>query len=187
MTSLRERQKGFTLVELLVVVAIIAILTTIGITVFTITRQSARDAKRRADIQTIAKTLENNFVEQTPFTCPNNVTTGVIAGSYCPLQNLMFQAGVPQDPLYNSAVNPTTGQRYCMWYSSTAGAIIQNPAAWSTPGACPTTTVAGTNNVTGTVPAVGTTPPVGQASWRICALMELGTGANKIFCLGNRN
>ncbi|MBU1000240.1 prepilin-type N-terminal cleavage/methylation domain-containing protein, partial [Patescibacteria group bacterium] len=47
--------KGFTLVELLVVISIIAILSVIGIVVFTGVQKGARDAKRKADINAIAK------------------------------------------------------------------------------------------------------------------------------------
>ncbi len=51
-------KKGFTLIELLVVIAIIAILSVIGFTVFTNVQKSARDAKRRSDIDAISKALE---------------------------------------------------------------------------------------------------------------------------------
>lgn len=51
-------QKGFTLIELLVVMAIIAILTTIGVGNFRTARVKARDAARKSDLQTIAKSLE---------------------------------------------------------------------------------------------------------------------------------
>lgn len=50
--------KGFTLIELLVVISIIAILSVIGITVFSNVQKGARDAKRRGDIDAIAKALE---------------------------------------------------------------------------------------------------------------------------------
>lgn len=54
----KPARKGFTLVELLVVISIIAILSVIGITVFSSAQKSARDAKRRADLQALRLALE---------------------------------------------------------------------------------------------------------------------------------
>lgn len=56
--SAQRKSSGFTLVELLVVISIIAILSVIGITVFTGVQKGARDAKRRGDMNAIAKALE---------------------------------------------------------------------------------------------------------------------------------
>lgn len=55
-----ERVKGFTLVELMVVIAIIAILSTIGFGVYGTVQKAGRDAKRKADIDAIASALEVN-------------------------------------------------------------------------------------------------------------------------------
>lgn len=49
---------GFTLIELLIVIAILAILSTLGIGNFVSSRIKARDLSRKADLQTIAKSLE---------------------------------------------------------------------------------------------------------------------------------
>ena len=51
-------KKGFTLIELLVVISIIAILSAIGMTVFSGVQKGARDAKRVADLNAIATSLE---------------------------------------------------------------------------------------------------------------------------------
>jgi len=49
---------GFTLVELLIVIAIIGLLTALGVGSFQSAKTKAKDAKRKSDLQTIAKSLE---------------------------------------------------------------------------------------------------------------------------------
>lgn len=52
--------KGFTLVELMIVVALIVILSTIGAVIYINVLKNARDSIRKADISAISKALEVN-------------------------------------------------------------------------------------------------------------------------------
>lgn len=54
--------KGFTLIELLIAVSIIAVLAVIGIVVFAGAQRNSRDARRKADINAIAKAMEVKLV-----------------------------------------------------------------------------------------------------------------------------
>lgn len=62
--------KGFTLVELLVVIVILAILGVIGVTLFSGTQQGARDAKRKEDVQAMSDAMEVNYKPGSGYTTP---------------------------------------------------------------------------------------------------------------------
>ncbi len=59
----QHNKKGFTLVELLVVIGIIAVLTSIAVIALGSARRKARDAKRVADVKAIQNALELYYQE----------------------------------------------------------------------------------------------------------------------------
>jgi type IV pilus assembly protein PilA len=58
MVSLKNRSKGFTIVELLIVIVVIAILATLVIVTFTGIQQKARDSQRQTDINAVDSHIE---------------------------------------------------------------------------------------------------------------------------------
>lgn len=58
MVSLKQRQSGFTIVELLIVIVIIGILATLVIVTFSGVQQRARDSERKTDVNALAGQLE---------------------------------------------------------------------------------------------------------------------------------
>lgn len=81
-----KNPRGFTLVELLIVVAILAILATIGFAILGNQSGKARDARRKADLDQISKAYE--------------VTYDQNAGEYRALTGADFTSGtVPTDPV----------------------------------------------------------------------------------------
>jgi prepilin-type N-terminal cleavage/methylation domain len=69
-------KKGFTLVELLVVISIIGLLSTIAVVSLGSARAKARDGKRIADVKQISTSLEQYYADQGGYPPSNLVTAG---------------------------------------------------------------------------------------------------------------
>jgi prepilin-type N-terminal cleavage/methylation domain-containing protein len=61
MVSLKNKSKGFTIVELLIVIVVIGILATLVLVTFTGIQQKARDSKRKTDLGAVQAALESYY------------------------------------------------------------------------------------------------------------------------------
>lgn len=108
---------GFTLVELLIVIAILAILSSLGISNFQSARIKARDVGRKSDLQTIAKSLETYVNDHRSY--PLSDSNGKII---CRPPNTICDWGDSfaddQGTIY-SAILPSDSSGFSYWYSST--------------------------------------------------------------------
>lgn len=115
-----EKSKlGFTLIELLIVIAIIGVLTGISVFALTGSRESARDTKRKTDLEQIRSALEiyksdcNRYPASLSFG-----STLVGNGTNCPAANVYMQV-VPQDTVtgknyaYRATGTPATTYVIC--------------------------------------------------------------------------
>src|SRR3989338_1480589 len=90
-----KNPQGFTLVELLVVISIIAILSVVGVTIYSGVQKNARDARRKADVESISNALEVHY---------NDTGCGAAAATtYCAVTaanaSILFAKGViPTNP-----------------------------------------------------------------------------------------
>lgn len=110
---------GFTLVELLIVVAIIAILTVIGIVNYSSFIKSSRDAKRQSDLKMIQSALEAYHADQIAY--PALITFG----GQLAVGSKTYLTKVPIDPknghkpyiysLYPSGCTGSNCTGYCLY------------------------------------------------------------------------
>lgn len=70
-----HHQKGFTLIELMVAIAIIAILFGVMFTSFNAVRKSARDTQRQSDLRNIQSALQQYYADQNYYPDTPNLTT----------------------------------------------------------------------------------------------------------------
>ncbi len=123
----QQKKNGFTMIELLVVIVIIGILSTIGLGSFMSSQQKARDSRRKTDLRAISDALELYYNDFGKY--PNDDGLGNFVGcgteaksSACSSGQIwsnstngtIYMVQVPQDP---------NGGRYL--YVSSGGASYQ--------------------------------------------------------------
>lgn len=95
-------QRGFTLIELIVAITIVAVLSTIGFTVYTQTQKAARDGKRIGDLEEVQKALEQYYSSTGSYPKTTDTSSGKgSASSNLSLINssTYFRSGnLPADP-----------------------------------------------------------------------------------------
>ncbi len=113
------KKRGFSLMELLIVIAIIAILVSVSVVSYSSAQKKGRDARRHTDLKALQNAWEQYYADNNanyPATCGYSVTPtpGVMSGTYLP-------GGMPYDPKsgptptpYTSIVTPTCSTTsYC--------------------------------------------------------------------------
>lgn len=110
--------KGFSLIELLIAISIIAILSALGLSVYQAVYKSARDAQRKSDLKMIQSALEQYRSDQMSY--PSQITFG----SSIVVDSKTYLSKVPNDPkmspnyLYQLQPSGCTGNSctsYCLY------------------------------------------------------------------------
>lgn len=94
-----QKNSGFTLIELMVAISIIALLSAIGLTVFSQAQIAARDGKRLADMQEVQKALEQYYaVNQTYPAAPGSGNVKDLTGAANSFLTYFQNTAPPADP-----------------------------------------------------------------------------------------
>lgn len=88
-------KKGFTLLEMLVVLGIIAIIVTMGFVSYSTAQKKARDAKRKQDLKSIQNAMEQ-YYSICGYQYPTSISSGIICSSITPTVAIM--PTLPKDP-----------------------------------------------------------------------------------------
>ena len=96
MSSQSTIRRGFTLIEILVTISIIALLTMIGITNFRVANQKARDGRRQGDLEQIKAALELYRTDQNVY--PTTAEWPGVGGTLA-VGGTTYMQTVPEDPL----------------------------------------------------------------------------------------
>lgn len=101
---------GFTLIELMVVIAIIVLLSTLAVIALGSARKKANDAKRLSDMTQIRFALESYFTKRNAY--PTTVPAGVVLGmgnATCLNATGFAPAGCPEPLMATIPHDPDTG------------------------------------------------------------------------------
>lgn len=123
--SIKIRYDGFTLIELIVVIAILGILASIGLTSFQTSQMKSRDAKRKSDLEQVQRALEMYYNDVGAY--PNSTAPGGTIGSFSwgvefkDAKDTVYMKELPKDPTgsteycYKSVVAPTPATSYQLY------------------------------------------------------------------------
>lgn len=118
-----KESQGFSLIELLVVISIMALLMALAAVSFSSAQRKGRDAKRRADMQAIQKGFEQYFADNNTYAACNTMGGSVT----------YFPAGLPSDPSPSQSYSSSCSvSAYCYCARLESGTGNSTAAAAST-------------------------------------------------------
>lgn len=91
-SSFQQKSRGFTLLELLVVISIIGLLIALGVASYTTAQQNGRDAKRRSDMKAVQSAFEQYYAVNGAYPDDAGCTPAD------PAITSVMPAGLPSDP-----------------------------------------------------------------------------------------
>jgi prepilin-type N-terminal cleavage/methylation domain-containing protein len=115
------KQKGFSLLELLVVISIMGILITLGVVAFSTAQKKTRDSRRRADVKAMQDAFEQYMAATGTYETCNTMAT------YDAGNGAIMPGGLPTDPknadgyVYNTTTACSISG-YCICASMESGA-----------------------------------------------------------------
>ncbi|MEK9196497.1 MAG: type II secretion system protein [Patescibacteria group bacterium] len=125
MVSLKNKQKGFTIVELLIVIVVIGILAALVVTTFSGIQQKARDKERQTDIGALHSQLEAYYAQNGSYPAIAEVNTG----SWRTTNLKGLDSGALQDPKGTAQTLAGTASATQYGYVTNGGAACTTAAA----------------------------------------------------------
>ena len=121
------KRGGFTIVELLIVIVVIAILAAISVVAYTGIQQRARDTQRKSDLSNLSKAIKLYQVDRGDYAqagCGSGSGSGWLhsdydgaSGPYLPINTCLINAGTLQKPLVDpSGLNACSNGADCHAY-----------------------------------------------------------------------
>ena len=112
-------KKGLTLIELLIVIAIIGVLSTVLMVNFIGIRERARDARRKSDLRQIQQAIELYKADAGNYPAQNILDGNCGGALLSPDGNTMYMSKVPGDPgsfgCYHYLNPGESGAPYTLW------------------------------------------------------------------------
>ena len=108
MISLKRKQSGFTIVELLIVIVVIGILAALVVTTFSGIQRKARNTERETDVKAVHGQLEAYFAQNNSY--PDGGTSGIGSASWATANLKGLDAQALKDPKAQAGQDaPTSG------------------------------------------------------------------------------
>jgi len=109
---IKKNEKGFTLIELMIVIAIIGILAAIAIPQFSAYRQRSYDSSAQSDLRNAATAQEAFFVDNSRYCNTNTLLTGGTYGLYTSDRVVFTITGADSVSYVMTAVHPSGNNTY---------------------------------------------------------------------------